>query len=623
MAYLEHSGGSLAGETEPLTLVEVSVPGPWWNSLTYSSENVLPEGVRVSVPMGPSKRIGFSLGVASEQKNSSKTYRIRPLHSVIDSVSPFPQDLWLLSEWIGAYFFCGRGTALKVMSPSFLLKGDCIDSKILANGGGIRPVKRYAEEYCYFPEDEGRYKKYISHLKENPGPALLLFPEGRVAELFCARMEAEGFSNVVFWPSSGGKKQWEAWQLVRSGEVNTVVGGPGAVFAPLPQLNTILVDEESSPVYRMQAYPHLHSRAVAMQRARIAQCSIFLGGRLPSSKVYLYKKLGRNSYSPKSRLTFVDMKCSGQAEIPGISHSIPLSESLVKGTLNCVSEGHTALWILDRKGYAGEISCEECGGTLTCHHCGVLLRAEEKASRLVCPLCGYSAAVPERCPRCGSLLLIGRRPGLETITPIAKALVGAHIPVLEWHSDKNVSKKALRETLLKLKKGGIVVGSRLALSLSDEVMVGLIGWIDADSESRKVTYRSRFDAFRLIWESCWRGIGADDRKVIVQSRRPGKGWQRGLMRGWDMFWHRELKERKDFDFPPYSMMAEITTSLAMKKPLLEYMQNHEVQVMDPGDKDPSLWVFVRHPNALMDILKPWFHISRSKEGFPSVALWID
>ncbi|MPN17819.1 primosomal protein N' [bioreactor metagenome] len=92
--------------------------------------------------------------------------------------------------------------------------------------------------------------------------------------------------------------------------------------------------------------------------------------------------------------------------------------------MKCLGEKRTALWILDRKGYAGEITCEECGGTLVCHSCGVALRAEEEAVNVTCPLCGYKAPFPKKCPKCGGFLLSGKRPGLEIVLKIAQALCG-------------------------------------------------------------------------------------------------------------------------------------------------------------------------------------------------------
>ncbi len=607
--------------SDQLTLIDVVVPGPWWNSLSYEYEGDVKPGVRVLVPMGPSKRVGFSLGRSSGPSENKEIFRIRSLIRPLDEETLFPNDLWLLSHWIGVNFLCGRGEALRVMSPSQLLKGEATEP---IPPSGVEKLNRsFTQNYYYFSEDEQRHKRYVDILRNNQGSAILLFPERALAELFYSLLETQGFEKVLLWPSVGGKKLWEAWNKACIGDVNIIVGGPGAVFAPLCNPELILVDEESSPAYRLQSVPFLQIRSVAVQRARIAKSSLYLCGRLPSSKIFLHKKPEEQLVSPEKRAFFVDTKFAPKPDFPGISSSFPLSESLVRETMKCLGEKRTALWILDRKGYAGEITCEECGGTLVCHSCGVALRAEEEAVNVTCPLCGYKAPFPKKCPKCGGFLLSGKRPGLEIVLKIAQALCGEGYPVVEWHAEKNTSKKRLREINAHFVHGGIVVGSRAALSLCDSMLVGMIGWIDADAEARKVVYRSKFDAYRMVLESFWRGREAAQRRVIIQSRRPGKGWQRGILEGWTSFWYKELKERQEYGFPPFSILAEITPPPNKKEELLDYLVEKNIMAMDPGGKEKTLWIFVERPGKLKKVLEPWFNISKSREGFPLVSLWID
>jgi primosomal protein N' (replication factor Y) len=606
---------------EQVTLIDVIVPGPWWNPLTYEHEEAVPAGNRVQVPVGPAKRVGFSLGVSSVTSNKSGAYRIRTINKVLDTAAPLPRDLWILSRWIGVNFYCGQGEALRVMSPSQLMKGEEVPPA--APWECLWESRAFKDNYYYFPEDQERHARYLKILQEHPGPAILLFPERALAEFFYSFLETESIENIFLWPSVGGKKLWEAWNRTRSGEHKIIIGGPGAIFAPLPDPQLILVDEESSPAYRMQAAPLLHIRSIAMQRARIANSSLFLCGRLPSSKVSLYKMPEEHGTSMGNRLIFVDMNRASRPSFPGITSSFPLSDALVRESMSCLKERKAALWILDRKGYAGEITCEECGGTLICHSCGVALRAEEEASRLVCPLCGYSTVFPRECPKCRGLLLSGKRPGLEIVYKVAQALCGEAFPVVEWHAEKNTSKKAFQKVCTVLAGGGIVVGSRAAISLCDAVNVGMVGWIDADAEARKILYRSRFDAYRMVLESAWRGTNPSERKVVIQSRRPGSGWQRGLKYGWKAFWRRELKEREEYGFPPFNMLAEITPPSGKKEALLQYLVDENLTIMDPGGEQNSLWAFIQRPQKLKKALEPWFNISKSREGFPSVSLWID
>ena len=348
---------------------------------------------------------------------------------------------------------------------------------------------------------------------------------------------------------------------------------------PLPDPQLILVDEESSPAYRMQAAPLLHIRSIAMQRARIANSSLFLCGRLPSSKVSLYKMPEEHGTSMGNRLIFVDMNRASRPSFPGITSSFPLSDALVRESMSCLKERKAALWILDRKGYAGE-SPARVRWHSHLHSCGVALRAEEEASGLFCPLCAIARFFLGNA-QCRGLLLSGKRPGLEIVYKVAQALCGEAFPVVEWHAEKNTSKKAFQKVCTVLAGGGIVVGSRAAISLCDAVNVGMVGWIDADAEARKILYRSRFDAYRMVLESAWRGTNPSERKVVIQSRRPGSGWQRGLKYGWKAFWRRELKEREEYGFPALNCLVKLPT-IGEEGSFASIFSGENLTINDPG-----------------------------------------
>jgi len=221
-----------------------------------------------------------------------------------------------------------------------------------------------------------------------------------------------------------------------------------------------------------------------------------------------------------------------------------------------------------------------------------------------------------------SNFIMGRRPGIEALYRIARSLVDPAIPVHTWYKEES-GKKRRTMVLNDLKDGGIIVGSRLSVTFCDDCLVGVVGWVDADAEARRPLYDARFTAFSMIWESRCRGKDPDSRNVIVQSRTPYRGWQRGLRRGWHLFWDEELAERRELGFPPFELLVEITGPLKITDDILPSLDKSGFAVYKPIADEGRLWVKTKDLKNMREALKPFFHISRSKVGFPKIRIWRD
>jgi primosomal protein N' (replication factor Y) len=305
--------------------------------------------------------------------------------------------------------------------------------------------------------------------------------------------------------------------------------------------------------------------------------------------------------------------------VEGVLGGLAVSEPLVRETEASISRGKWAIWILDRKGYAGEIICEECGGSLKCPKCGGPLRLEDAAARAVCVSCGQSAFAPDECPNCSGRLLSARRPGLEALLPLADAAIASPVPILSYDDDDKI-KRIVRES-----GTGVMLGTRAALALCDDVPVGMVGWIDADGEARSGGHDSRVRAYSLIWESRWRGLSPRDRRVLVQTRRPGGDWQRSLdagTEGWRMFWRAELRERRELSMPPYTFLIKVegaAPDISSIEGRLGGM-GYECWSPDGSGGKSALWIRTKKLSELRRVLSPYFHIKRAGR-FPSVTVW--
>ena len=316
----------------------------------------------------------------------------------------------------------------------------------------------------------------------------------------------------------------------------------------------------------------------------------------------------------------IDLNVVSRLQYQGVQYPLPLSDTLISETLRHVSEGHAVFWLLDRRGVSGEIHCTDCGRLIVCDRCGAPFVMEKGSLR--CPLCGMRMSVPDRCPGCGGRILEGGAPGLELLRSTAENLLNGR-PVVMWHGNDPGNLTEARNRLAVLKKdGGLVLGSRRALTLLDDLSPALLAWLDADAEARRPSYMSRFYAYSMLLESCWRG--GSPRDVLLQTRSFTQPWIRGLQAGWHFFWNAELKERSALGFPPSSHLVEIETpaNWGSCEEMLFELDEACFLTLSPGS-GRRFTVFTPHMAALRRFLAKYYMINRSRLGFPRIEVWSD
>ncbi|MCR4818760.1 MAG: hypothetical protein K5841_07380 [Fretibacterium sp.] len=621
-----------------MPLVDVIVPGPWWNALTYGTDSTPPPGVRVRVPVGRSVRVGFVL--RSAQTEPLKT--IRPVIDILDETCALNAGLWDLALWMGRTFLCGLGQAIQALCPPPFLRGEPVPP---APEETSEPAA-FHEVHCFNPWDGERRAFYLDRLEEG-GRTLLLFPEARAAREFFTSLPSTVRSEALLWPSTGGRRLWESWCGARAGKVRIIVAPPGGVFAPM-SADRIIVEDESNPAYVFQRPPRVPSRSLAGKRASLTGAELVLGGRIPSARTFLRTKPSCEILPERKKLIFADVRRSLRGEERGVEGTLPLTVSLLERTRETLTGGRHVLWFLDRRGEAAEVFCAECGHAVRCPRCGGTMRSEEAGRSLRCVRCGARENLPSRCPDCHGELWSGRRPGLEALASMAGRLIHG-FPVL-LHEGKTFRPGDGASPSL-------ILGTRGALPLCDGLDVGLAAWLDLDAELRRAGYGARFQVFSMVWESCWRGLepGAGGRTVLVQSLRRGLEWRELLARGWGRFWEKELPLRMELDIPPFGLMVQIDLparlpgsrtperGAALDRPaeskgsaghfpeapsgdreeLRRLLEDEGLFVMDPGEPGAPLWVNAQSVLPVARALSARFSIARSRSGYPSITVWTE
>ncbi|MDY3868485.1 MAG: primosomal protein [Pyramidobacter sp.] len=597
----------------PMFYVNVIFPGPWWNALTYASECPIAAGIRVQAPVGRGTRTGVCIGTAEA---SSAELRLRNISKVLDSRPVLSKAYLSAVSIVSRAFLCSEGDLLRSLLPSCFWKD--VPFPEYAEEIGTAPQQEFVYQY----QDKLRHDVYRQKICESGGGVLCLFPEREQACAFYASLSGViPEERLILWPASGAASAHACWKRALEQANPVIIGAKGAACAPLASAKLIIVDDESNLSWRTIAPPEFSVRSFAAARARESGAQLILGGRIPSSRV-VKNCAPRAPKMPKERgrLRFIDLNRVPRVNFKGIQFPLPVSDAVLSETAAAVQSGQIVFWLLDRRGVTSEIRCAECGSAVQCVRCGTPMAFESGALR--CPMCGKRAPLPDVCPQCGGRILQGALPGLESVLPMAQTLLPGK-PAVLWHLDNPRTKAEAKKRLAELSSGGLLLGSRRALSLLDTLSPQLICWLDADSEARQPNYDSRFSAFSMMLESLWRGEAR--RQVVMQTRTPAKKWQKGLCAGWEYFWQLELAERKSLNFPPESHIVEIEfpkangdmDSLAMK------LDEAGFVTMMPNCGGSMLIVQTPRVAPLRRVLSDLFSIRRSRFGFPRVRVRSD
>ncbi len=396
------------------------------------------------------------------------------------------------------------------------------------------------------------------------GSAIFLVPEVALTPQTVGRLrsrfEAESGARAVVWHShlSDGER-YDAWHALATGESRIVVGARSAIFAPLPNLKLIVVDEEHEPAYKQDETPRYHGRDVAVYRANLNNAVCVLGSATPSleslynvrqGKYRLLQMTRRIDHRQLPLVHVVDMKREWAKERRMTVFSPFLAEKMRQRFEN----GEQTILFLNRRGYDASLRCPDCGYVAECDHCDLTLTHHRAEHILRCHLCGFEDAVPRTCPKCRSAKILYRGAGTQKIEDFAARIVpGARIVRID--TDTMQKKNLFREVLSEFRRGRIhiLVGTQMIAKGLDFPNVTLVGLIDADLSLHLPDFRASERTFQLLVQVAGRA-GRGDRagEVVVQTALPHhEAIQFARQQDFDGFADAELTQRQEFNYPPY------------------------------------------------------------------------
>jgi primosomal protein N' (replication factor Y) len=415
------------------------------------------------------------------------------------------------------------------------------------------------------------YLQAARHALDMGKTVLVLVPEisltPQTVRRFKARFAAMKDQVAVLHSHLSQGERFDEWHRIRKGLARIVIGARSAVFAPLPELGLVIVDEEHENTYKQESVPRYHGRDVGVLRAAFEGCAIVLGSATPSLESW------HNSQTGKYDLLRLDQRADGQ-KMPLVrvvdmrqeaaKHKggpAVLSEKLRVALERRLETGEQSILFLNRRGFARSLQCPQCGHVCQCPHCSVALTYHRTDERLVCHVCGHQSIVPRKCPECKDPAIVLQGYGTQKVEEImAKVLPAAKIARID--ADAMRRKHALRDTLaaFKSRKIDILIGTQMIAKGLHFPNVTLVGILNADLSLHVPDFRAGERTFQLITQVAGRaGRGDLEGEVIVQTFTPhSPSIQYARRHDFDGYAEQEMEFRRQFAFPPYGHCAVLT-----------------------------------------------------------------
>ncbi|MEH1898975.1 MAG: primosomal protein N' [Nostoc sp.] len=470
------------------------------------------------------------------------------------------------------------------------LAGDGAKSLTTAQASALETIQTldgFAEVLLHGVTGSGKTEVYLQAIAPliNQGKsALVLVPEIGLTPQLTDRFRARFGNKVsVYHSALSDGERYDTWRLMLTGEPQVVIGTRSAVFAPLPNLGLIILDEEHDSSFKQDSpIPTYHARTVAQWRAELENCPLMLGSATPSLESWISVRRqgaggrgqgegGRSYYlslpervksRPLPPVEIVDMR----QELQQGNRSI-FSRSLQEALQQLQERKQQGILFIHRRGHSTFVSCRSCGYVLECPHCDVSLayhHTEEKAPELLrCHYCNYARSHPKFCPDCSSPYLKFFGSGTQRVTQeLARQF--PELRLIRFDSDTTRNKGSHRTLLTQFANGeaDLLVGTQMLTKGLDLPQVTLVGVVAADGLLNLSDYRASERAFQTLTQVAGRaGRGDDPGRVIVQTYTT-EHQVIAAVRSHDYhtFSQAELEQRQALNYPPYGRLILLRLS---------------------------------------------------------------
>ena len=458
----------------------------------------------------------------------------------------------------------------------------------------LRRVRRGIDDRTFLPfllhgvTGSGKTEIYLRVMEEvldKGRQCLLLVPEisltGQLWDRVCSRITAPV---SMLHSSLTPAERFDAWRMIRRGNIKIVIGARSAVFASFADLGAIIVDEEHDPSYKQEDKLRYSARDISLIKGKFAQAVVLLGSATPSLESYanaLKKKyvLGNLSKRIEDRklphIKIIDLRITQNAK--NSAQSI-LSPRLREAIGTRLEKRQQCLLFLNRRGFAPVFLCQQCGYTFRCPNCDVSLIHHHRERTLRCHYCDLAMPLPESCPHCKSFFLVPLGWGTERLEKEIQLLF-PDARIARMDRDTTAAKGASRSLLKRIFTGDIdiLIGTQMITKGHHLPQVTLVGVVCADHSLNFPDYRAGERTFQLLTQVAGRaGRGDVPGEVFIQTYNPDHYSIVCAQRhDYRAFFERELHHREELGYPPCKRMINFRLEGSHRERLLAYIKDLE------------------------------------------------
>ncbi|MHB1651103.1 MAG: replication restart helicase PriA [Desulfitobacteriaceae bacterium] len=408
------------------------------------------------------------------------------------------------------------------------------------------------------------YRQVVRNVLSGGGDVILLVPEISLTnQVYRYFQEQYGSQALVLHSGLRLGDKMRAWGKILEGETHLVIGARSAVFAPLPNLRLIILDEEHETAYKQDENPKYHARDVARKRMEQRGGIVLLGSATPSLEAYAAAKTGKiGLLTMKERI--------GDSTLPPVE-IVDMREELAKGNrslfslslqaklLERVERGEQSMIFLNRRGYATFVVCRECGYVVRCPDCDVALTYHTQGDAMRCHYCNHSESTPHTCPKCHSRYIRFFGLGTQRVEEELKGLL-PKVPILrlDWDATRTLGYNDILERFRR-QEALVLVGTQMMAKGLDFPSVTLVGVVAADQTLQMPDFRARERTFQLLTQVAGRaGRSHKPGEVVIQTYSPAdRAIVYASTHDFSGFFGEEIRYRRERRYPPFTNVIRV------------------------------------------------------------------
>jgi len=410
------------------------------------------------------------------------------------------------------------------------------------------------------------YLHALEHCLAQGRGAIVLVPEIALTPQTVSRFRARCGQVAVLHSGLTDAERHDQWLAIREGRVRVVVGARSALFAPMPKLGLIILDEEHESSFKQESTPRYHARDVALERCRLEEAICILGSATPALESWaaamepgglrLLELRERVAGGVLPTIHVVDMRVQKPEKGKWLVISQPLAQAMDK----VLKRKERAILFLNQRGFAPAWHCKSCGGSVQCKTCDVALTYHRWRKKAICHYCLHEEAPPQVCTGCGrpvDMVGVGTERAEDTVQRLFP-----HARLARMDRDTMLRRESYEEVLADFGAGkkDILLGTQMVAKGLDFPEVTLVGVLNADTALHHPDFRASERCFNLIAQVAGRaGRSSRGGHVVVQTWIPDHPAIRAASKhDYVGFAQKELEERKLFGYPPYGKAMRIT-----------------------------------------------------------------